>query len=251
MLFKGEDATTADVRDRNDGFAFQHGVLFNHLTIFSNGSFGLRVRPKATRPDEAMIRSKVEQPLQRVQLDWVADRHPHQRSGGQHHRIASARALAVEPKVLLLEEPVDALDAKVCKELRRWLRRLHDEVHVTSVFVTQDQDEAMEVADRVVLMQARGRSARSASAGPGRPRAPAAMARHALRGGCALSEPARLTSITAPRTYTRRVGMLGSSLEDLCLGAASRGARVDFQQVVFWRFCTASARAGVSHLKGN
>ena len=152
VLFHGEDATHADVRDRNVGFVFQHYALFGHMTIFENVAFGLRVRPKSTRPSEADIRSKVMQLLALVQLDWLADRYPHQLSGGQRQRIALARALAVEPKVLLLDEPFGALDAKVRKELRRWLRRLHDEVHVTSVFVTHDQDEAMEVADRVVVM---------------------------------------------------------------------------------------------------
>ncbi len=152
VLFHGEDTTGTDVRERNVGFVFQHYALFNHLTIFENVAFGLRVRPKATRPSEAQIRDKVTQLLKLVQLDWLADRYPHQLSGGQRQRIALARALAVEPKVLLLDEPFGALDAKVRKELRRWLRRLHDEVHVTSVFVTHDQDEAMEVADRVVVM---------------------------------------------------------------------------------------------------
>jgi sulfate transport system ATP-binding protein len=152
VLFHGADATQTDVRDRNVGFVFQHYALFGHMTIFENVAFGLRVRPKSTRPSEADIRSKVMQLLTLVQLDWLADRYPHQLSGGQRQRIALARALAVEPKVLLLDEPFGALDAKVRKELRRWLRRLHDEVHVTSVFVTHDQDEAMEVADRVVVM---------------------------------------------------------------------------------------------------
>ena len=152
VLFHGKDATGSDVRDRNVGFVFQHYALFNHLTIFENVAFGLRVRPKATRPDESAIREKVMGLLRLVQLDWIADRHPHQLSGGQRQRIALARALAVEPQVLLLDEPFGALDAKVRKELRRWLRRLHDEVSVTSVFVTHDQDEAMEVADRVVVM---------------------------------------------------------------------------------------------------
>jgi sulfate transport system ATP-binding protein len=150
--FHGEDATRTDVRERNVGFVFQHYALFGHMTIFENVAFGLRVRPKSTRPSNAEIQSKVMQLLKLVQLDWIADRYPHQLSGGQRQRIALARALAVEPKVLLLDEPFGALDAKVRKELRRWLRRLHDEVHVTSVFVTHDQDEAMEVADRVVVM---------------------------------------------------------------------------------------------------
>jgi len=152
VRFQGEDATHTDVRDRNVGFVFQHYALFGHMTIFENVAFGLRVRPKSTRPGEAEIRSKVMELLKLVQLDWIADRYPHQLSGGQRQRIALARALAVEPKVLLLDEPFGALDAKVRKELRRWLRRLHDEVHVTSVFVTHDQEEAMEVADRVVVM---------------------------------------------------------------------------------------------------
>ncbi|HEX5371725.1 MAG TPA: sulfate ABC transporter ATP-binding protein [Aquabacterium sp.] len=152
VLFHGEDATHVSVRDRNVGFVFQHYALFGHMTIFENVAFGLRVRPKATRPSEARIREKVMELLKLVQLDWIADRYPHQLSGGQRQRIALARALAVEPKVLLLDEPFGALDAQVRKELRRWLRRLHDEIHVTSVFVTHDQEEAMEVADRIVVM---------------------------------------------------------------------------------------------------
>lgn len=152
VLFHGEDATNTDVRERQVGFVFQHYALFGHMTIFENVAFGLRVRPKATRPPEKEIRAKVMELLKLVQLDWIADRYPHQLSGGQRQRIALARALAVEPKVLLLDEPFGALDAKVRKELRRWLRRLHDEMHVTSVFVTHDQEEAMEVADRIVVM---------------------------------------------------------------------------------------------------
>ena len=152
VLFHGEDATEADVRERRVGFVFQHYALFGHMTIFENVAFGLRVRPKAVRPEEAKIRAKVAELLALVQLDRLADRYPHQLSGGQRQRIALARALAVEPKVLLLDEPFGALDAKVRKELRRWLRRLHDEMHVTSVFVTHDQEEAMEVADRIVVM---------------------------------------------------------------------------------------------------
>jgi sulfate transport system ATP-binding protein len=152
VLFHGEDATNTTVRERNVGFVFQHYALFNHMTIFENVAFGLRVRPKERRPAEREIRAKVTDLLKLVQLDWVAERYPHQLSGGQRQRIALARALAVEPKVLLLDEPFGALDAKVRKELRRWLRRLHDEMHVTSVFVTHDQEEAMEVADRIVVM---------------------------------------------------------------------------------------------------
>jgi sulfate transport system ATP-binding protein len=152
VLFHGADATNTDVRERQVGFVFQHYALFAHMTIFENVAFGLRVRPKATRPSDREIKAKVTDLLKLVQLDWIADRYPHQLSGGQRQRIALARALAVEPKVLLLDEPFGALDAKVRKELRRWLRRLHDEMHVTSVFVTHDQEEAMEVADRIVVM---------------------------------------------------------------------------------------------------
>jgi sulfate transport system ATP-binding protein len=124
------------------------------MTVFENVAFGLRVKPRGQRPSEPQIRKKVHDLLNLVQLDWLADRFPSQLSGGQRQRIALARALAVEPKVLLLDEPFGALDAKVRKELRRWLRRLHDDLHVTSIFVTHDQEEALEVADRVVLMNA-------------------------------------------------------------------------------------------------
>ena len=152
VLFHGEDATDASVRERQVGFVFQHYALFPQMTIFENVAFGLRVRPRSIRPDAATIRAKVTELLKLVQLEGLAERYPHQLSGGQRQRIALARALAVEPKVLLLDEPFGALDAKVRKELRRWLRRLHDEMHVTSVFVTHDQEEAMEVADRIVVM---------------------------------------------------------------------------------------------------
>jgi sulfate transport system ATP-binding protein len=152
VLFEGEDATSCDVRQRRVGFVFQHYALFRHMSVFENVAFGLRVRPRAARPSEAEIRRKVGDLLKLVQLNWLSDRHPSQLSGGQRQRIALARALAVEPKVLLLDEPFGALDAKVRKELRRWLRRLHDEIRVTSVFVTHDQEEALEVADRVVVM---------------------------------------------------------------------------------------------------
>jgi sulfate transport system ATP-binding protein len=150
--FSGEDTTHVHVRERQVGFVFQHYALFRHMTVFENVAFGLRVKPRNQRPPESEIKRKVHELLGLVQLDWLADRYPSQLSGGQRQRIALARALAVEPKVLLLDEPFGALDAKVRKELRRWLRRLHDELHVTSIFVTHDQEEALEVADRVVLM---------------------------------------------------------------------------------------------------
>ena len=162
VLFNDEDTTHVAVRERNVGFVFQHYALFGHMSIFENVAFGLRVRPKATRPAEAEIKKKVTELLKLVQLDWIADRYPHQLSGGQRQRIALARALAVEPQVLLLDEPFGALDAKVRKELRRWLRRLHDELHVTSIFVTHDQEEALEVADRVVVIN-QGRIEQSGS----------------------------------------------------------------------------------------
>jgi sulfate transport system ATP-binding protein len=152
VLFHGEDATERRVQERNVGFVFQHYALFRHMTVFDNIAFGLQVKPRRERPSKAEIRDKVMSLLKLVQLDWLHDRYPSQLSGGQRQRIALARALAVEPKVLLLDEPFGALDAKVRKELRRWLRRLHDEIHVTSIFVTHDQEEALEVADRVVLM---------------------------------------------------------------------------------------------------
>ena len=152
ILFSGEDTTDVHVRESQVGFVFQHYALFRHMTVFENVAFGLRVKPRGLRPTDLQIKEKVHALLDLVQLDWLADRFPSQLSGGQRQRIALARALAVEPKVLLLDEPFGALDAKVRKELRRWLRRLHDDLHVTSIFVTHDQEEALEVSDRVVLM---------------------------------------------------------------------------------------------------
>ncbi len=152
VLFSGADASHLHAREREVGFVFQHYALFRHMTVFENVAFGLRVKPRKERPNEAEIKRRVMELLGLVQLDWLADRYPSQLSGGQRQRIALARALAVEPKVLLLDEPFGALDTKVRKELRRWLRRLHDDMHISSVFVTHDQEEALEVADRVVVM---------------------------------------------------------------------------------------------------
>jgi sulfate transport system ATP-binding protein len=152
VLMNGEDATKFTARDRHVGFVFQHYALFRHLTVFENIAFGLRLRPKSTRPPEKEIRDRVRKLLDLIQLGWLGDRYPNQLSGGQRQRVALARALAVEPRVLLLDEPFGALDARVRKELRRWLRRLHDELHVASVFVTHDQEEALEVSDRVAIM---------------------------------------------------------------------------------------------------
>ncbi|MBI3843222.1 MAG: sulfate ABC transporter ATP-binding protein [Planctomycetes bacterium] len=151
VLFLGGDARS-DSRDRRVGFVFQHYALFRHMTVFENVAFGLRVRERAQRPSPEKIRDRVHELLSLVQLDGLASRFPSELSGGQRQRVALARALAVEPKVLLLDEPFGSLDAKVRKELRTWLRRLHDELHVTSLFVTHDQEEALEVADRVVVM---------------------------------------------------------------------------------------------------
>ncbi len=152
-LFHGQDATARHTRERGVGFVFQHYALFRHMTVLENVAFGLRVRPRQTRPSEPEIRRKVHELLGLVHLDGMAARYPAQLSGGQRQRVALARALAVEPKVLLLDEPFGSLDATVRKELRRWLRRLHDEIGITSVFVTHDQEEALEVADRVVILR--------------------------------------------------------------------------------------------------
>ena len=152
IRFDGQDIAGVPVSERRVGFVFQHYALFPHLTVFENIAFGLRVKPRKQRPANAVIEQRVKALLELVQLGTFADRYPAQLSGGQRQRVALARALAIEPEVLLLDEPFGALDAKVRLELRRWLRRLHDELHVTSVFVTHDQDEAMEVSDRVVIM---------------------------------------------------------------------------------------------------
>ena len=152
ILFHQQDVAGTDVRRRGVGFVFQHYALFRHMNVFENIAFGLRVRPRASRPPEARIRQRVHDLLRLVQLEGLEGRFPSQLSGGQRQRVALARALAVEPKILLLDEPFGALDARVRQDLRRWLRKLHDEIHVTSVFVTHDQEEALEVADRVVVM---------------------------------------------------------------------------------------------------
>lgn len=152
VVLQGQDVASVGARDRQVGFVFQHYALFRHMTVFENVAFGLRVKPRRERPSEARIRDKVHELLKLVQLDWLAQRYPSELSGGQRQRIALARALAVEPKVLLLDEPFGALDAKVRKELRGWLRRLHDELHISTIFVTHDQEEALEVADRIVVL---------------------------------------------------------------------------------------------------
>lgn len=152
VLFGGSPVDSKKIGDRGVGFVFQHYALFRHMTVYDNIAFGMTVKPRRIRPTKEAIREKVKTLLHMIQLDNLADRYPSQLSGGQRQRVALARALAVEPQVLLLDEPFGALDAKVRVELRAWLRRLHDEIHLTSVFVTHDQDEALELADRVAVM---------------------------------------------------------------------------------------------------
>ena len=152
VAFNGSDVTGLAVADRKVGFVFQHYALFKHMTIADNVGFGLSVRPRGQRPSKAAIRTRAQELLELVQLGGLADRYPAQLSGGQRQRVALARALAVEPQLLLLDEPFGALDAKVRKELRRWLRQLHEQMGLTSIFVTHDQEEALELADRVVVM---------------------------------------------------------------------------------------------------
>ncbi len=152
VLFHGTDVGPRDPRERRIGFVFQHYALFRRMTVFENVAFGMRVKPRGERPSEEEVRRRVGDLLKLVQLDWLGDRLPGELSGGQRQRVALARALAVEPRVLLLDEPFGSLDARVRQELRRWLRRLHDEIRLTSLFVTHDQEEALEVADRIVLL---------------------------------------------------------------------------------------------------
>ncbi len=152
VYFFGEDVANTPVGDRKVGFVFQHYALFKHMSVFENIAFGLRVRPRSKRPTESTIRDKVHSLLKLIQLEGFGTRFPKQLSGGQRQRVALARALAIEPQVLLLDEPFGALDAKVRKGLRDWLRGLHDELNTTTILVTHDQEEALEVSDRVVVM---------------------------------------------------------------------------------------------------
>ena len=152
IILENKDTTNLPPREKNVGFVFQHYALFRRLTVLENVAFGLKVLPRKDRPSRKEIADRVEHLLKLVQMDWALKRYPSQLSGGQRQRVALARALAVNPKVLLLDEPFSALDAKVRQELRRWLRKLHDEIHVTSIFVTHDQEEALELADRIVVI---------------------------------------------------------------------------------------------------
>jgi len=152
LLIDGEDAMNQSVRDRHIGFVFQHYALFRHMSVAENVAFGLRVQRRRARPPEAEIKARVANLLTLVQIGDLGARYPHQISGGQRQRVALARALAIEPSLLLLDEPFGALDAKVRKELRRWLRHLHEQLGMTTLFVTHDQEEALELADRVVVM---------------------------------------------------------------------------------------------------
>ncbi|GHF45741.1 sulfate/molybdate ABC transporter ATP-binding protein [Seohaeicola zhoushanensis] len=152
VLFGGQDATGLSVQERRAGFVFQHYALFKHMTVFENVAYGLRARPRKERPTEAEIARRVNRLLDLIQLPDIGGRYPNQLSGGQRQRVALARALAIEPRMLLLDEPFGALDAKVRKELRQGLREIHDRTGLTTVFVTHDQDEAMEIADLVVFM---------------------------------------------------------------------------------------------------
>jgi sulfate transport system ATP-binding protein len=152
VFVDGEDISRKPVSQRRVGFVFQHYALFRHMTVFENVAFGLRVRPRKLRPSNTAIRAKVNELLELIQLGRWSTHYPSQLSGGQRQRVALARALAIEPSILLLDEPFGALDARVRQELRRWLRDLHSKIHVTSVLVTHDQEEALEVADRIVIM---------------------------------------------------------------------------------------------------
>ncbi len=152
IILEKRDTTNLPPRKKNVGFVFQHYALFRRLTVFENVAFGLKVLPMGERPSRSAIKERVDELLKLVQMDWAVKRYPSQLSGGQRQRVALARALAVNPKVLLLDEPFSALDAKVRQELRRWLRKLHDEIHVTTLFVTHDQEEALELADRIVVI---------------------------------------------------------------------------------------------------
>jgi len=152
VAFHGEDVTNVPAGKRHVGFVFQHYALFRHMTVSENVAFGLKVRSRDERPPRSEIADRVNRLLKLVQLEDLGGRYPTQLSGGQRQRVALARALAVEPKVLLLDEPFGALDARVRKDLRRWLRRFHEEIHLTTLFVTHDQEEALEIADEVVVM---------------------------------------------------------------------------------------------------
>ncbi len=185
VLFQGQDVTNCPARERRIGFVFQHYALFRHMNVFENIAFGLRVRSRRERPAEAEIKRRVTELLQWVQLDGLERRLPGQLSGGQRQRVALARAMAIEPKVLLLDEPFGALDSKVRQELRLWIRALHERVHITTLFVTHDQDEAFEVSDRVAVVN-QGRIEQIGSPAEVRSRPANAFVREFLRNGRAV-----------------------------------------------------------------
>jgi sulfate transport system ATP-binding protein len=154
LRFDGHDITLLPARERKVGFVFQAYALFRHMTVARNIAFGLDVKPWSSRPSRHQIKARVDALLARMQLDGLGDRYPSQLSGGQRQRVALARALAIEPRILLLDEPFGALDARVRKDLRQWLRTLHDETKLTTIMVTHDQEEALALADRVAVMNA-------------------------------------------------------------------------------------------------
>jgi sulfate transport system ATP-binding protein len=247
VLLNGQDVAAVGARERQVGFVFQHYALFRHMTVFENVAFGLRVKPRRERPAEAVIREKVHELLELVQLDWLAGQFPSALSGGQRQRIALARALAVQPKVLLLDEPFGALDAKVRKELRSWLRRLHDDLHITTIFVTHDQEEALEVADRIVVLN-RGHVEQVGSPQQTYDHPQSAFVYEFLGGANQLRgrlEPTGFVVAGAARPLAAEAGFRGAALgyvrpHDLLLyphhaaddGAARDGIRVDVRRVV-------------------
>jgi sulfate/thiosulfate transport system ATP-binding protein len=233
ILLDGEDATRIPARERRIGFVFQHYALFRHLTVFENVAFGLRARPRSRRPAEAEIRDRVMRLLEMVQLADYAERRPAALSGGQRQRVALTRALAIEPRVLLLDEPFGALDAKVRRDLRRWLRELHDRLGLTTLFVTHDQEEALELADRVAVLNQGRLEQIGTSAGvydaPATPFVAEFLGdavRLPLHSGVLRHAPPRLDEVALVRPHDIEVGVpgSGSGVPAVVRRAVSRGA---------------------------